>query len=519
MLGVAADWYYNSHFTSIVLAQTRQETTSWKLYEKTADRTVDDACLAGAGLGLAASLPALFMRRLAIPRWTRCLGLINIGASAGILAAHGYLQSTGSRRAAYASLDTLFERRSTAFWNLFWDKPAMNKFNPLLQLYIRHNALWYAQQQLPDDFAEDHRPTPYTTTTSTSPADNDTDADADADADTQSYYLPPFDYAADLAHIDVPATLSQIAQHEADIAALRKDADFILMLSAHRQYEYCHLPADVSLEERRERLEELQILQITWNKLRSGADVLSARLIGWRMSLRHKALLEEEERGGGGYAHGRGEMGSEGGTASPSPSPSVKDGDGDDEEDDLDDDDDDNDNEPHPHRLPWLPPSTHRDFSTHRPAFAILELRNTQDALVSEIRAFEAGLAAAAAAGAGAGGVSRAQRDRWRKDAEDGRALLRIADRLVWGLEKLGGGSGEGVQAGGQGGSGSGRCVKQVGEADASRTDLGALGDQTRAQKKEQEQEREHVETKAETKTPREKKKSEEEKKMQTGRS
>ena len=377
MLGVAADWYYNSRFTSVVLAQRKQEAAPWKLYEKAKEFTVDDGCLVGAGFGLAASIPALFMRRPAIPRWARCLGMVNIGACAGVLVTHGYLGYTGERKKAYARLDCRLERRSIAFWDLFWDKQAMARFNPLIQLYVRHNTLWYAQQ-LPDsaydqadrqdaEFDQSRASAEYAVSLETAYEQND-----------QSYYLPPFDYAEDLKYISVDATHAKIEEHETEIAALLKEAEFILHVSAHRQYEYCHLQ-DADDEERRQRLEELQLLHITYNKLRSAAEQLQTRLINWRMSLQHKALVD----------------------ASGPTNASV---------------------------AAWLPRSAH-DFTAHKPALALQELERTQAALDAEVKSFEAGIAHP--------GYPKEKKDRWRLDLEDGRSLLRVADKIVWEFEKM----------------------------------------------------------------------------------
>jgi hypothetical protein len=376
-LGAAANWYCNSRFKAVVLSDRSHEVKPWKLYEKTKKLTVDDGALVGAGLGLAASLPALLMRRLAIPRWTRCFGLAHMGACAGILGAHGYLQFTGERQKAYKSLERRSQRRSLEFWHLFWAKQSMARFNPLVQLYIRHNALWYAQQLPSSAFEQVDAPDP----------DSADDRRADLAVNSpdsayaheaESYYLPPFDYAEDLKYISVEATHAKIEEHEAEIAALLQEAEFILFVSAHRQYEYCHLQ-EADDEERRKRLEELQLLQITYNKLRSAAEILQSRLINWRMSLQHKAIVD-----------------------SPAFATASVDA--------------------------WLPQSAHT-FKTHNPALSIQELERTQAALDAEIRSFEASIADP--------GYTKEKKDRWRMDLEDGRSLLRVADKIVWEFEKM----------------------------------------------------------------------------------
>ncbi|KZM22939.1 uncharacterized protein EKO05_0004921 [Ascochyta rabiei] len=378
VLGATANWYYHSRFTSLVLSQKNDAVKPWKLYERTESLGVDDGCLVGAGVGLAASVPTLFMRRLlVIPRWTCCLGLANIGACAGIVGVYGYLQYTGERQKARVRLERQLKRRTLEFWDLFWDKKTMAQFNPLIQLYIRHNAFWYSQQS-PDtasEHAEEHA--------SDAPDLRESNvyvstSDDNSVHEDQSYYIPPFDYADDLKHIGVEATYAKIEEHEVEIAALLKEAEFILFISARRQYEYCHLK-DADDEERRQRLEELQLLQITYNKIRSAAEQLQSRLINWRMSLQHKAILD---------------------ASTPADSSLAA----------------------------WLPKTAH-DFSKHNPALSLQELERTQAAIDAEVRSFEAGIAYP--------GYAKAKKDRWRLDLEDGRSLLRVADKLVWELEKM----------------------------------------------------------------------------------
>lgn len=360
-----------------MLSDRSHEVTPWKLYERTEALTIDDGCLFGAGLGLAASVPALFMRPLAIPRWTRCFGLANIGACAGITGTHGYLQFTGERQKAYKRLERRLQRRSLEFWHLFWAKQSMARFNPLVQLYIRHNALWYAQQLPSAAFEQAEGLDPESSDLRESnPAANG--PDSTYAHEDQSYYLPPFDYAEDLKYISVEATHAKIEEHEAEIAALLKEAEFILFVSAHRQYEYCHLQ-EADDEERRQRLEELQLLQITYNKLRSAAEILQSRLINWRMSLQHKAIVDSP-----GFATGSVDA--------------------------------------------WLPQSTN-NFKAHDPSLSIQELERTQAALDAEIKSFAASIAYP--------GYTKDKKDRWRMDLEDGRSLLRVADKIVWEFEKM----------------------------------------------------------------------------------
>ena len=377
VLGATANWYYHARFTSVVVAQKNNVLKPWKLCDSTKSFTIDDGCLLGAGLGFAVSVPVLFLRRPAVPRWTRCLGLTNAGACIGILGAHGYLQYTGERQKAYVRLERRLKRRSLELWELFWDKSMMTQFNPFIQLYIRHNVLWHPQQFSDTAF---ERTEGYDASLGKS---QESDLFVNAPDSTyayeeQSYYLPPFDYADDLKHINVEATLARIEEHEAEIAALLKEAEFLLFVSAHRQYEYCYLE-NADDEERRRRLEELQLLQITYNKIRGAAEQLQSKLISWRMSLQHKAILDSSES-----------------TSIPIAA--------------------------------WLPKVKH-DFTTHNPALSIHELEKTQAALTEEMKSFEAGIAYP--------GSSKEKKDRWRMDLEDNRSLLRVTDKMVWQFEKM----------------------------------------------------------------------------------
>ena len=125
----------------------------------------------------------------------------------------------------------------------------MARFNPLIQLYVRHNTLWYAQQ-LPDSAFDQADRQDAESAQSRTSAEYAVSLETTYEHNDQSYYLPPFDYAEDLKYISVDATHAKIEEHEMEIAALLKEAEFILHVSAHRQYEYCHLQ-DADDEERR----------------------------------------------------------------------------------------------------------------------------------------------------------------------------------------------------------------------------------------------------------------------------
>jgi hypothetical protein len=381
VVGAAVNYYYYHAFVGVVFSEKKLKTKPWRLYKWTKRRTVDDGCLAGAAVGLAASIPTLFMRRPAIPRWTRCLGMTNIGACAGILGAHGYLHYTGERQRAYKRLDRRLKRRSLEFWAIFWDKPLMAKFNPLIQQYIRHNGIWYTSN-LPDTVFE--QPEEYgrrvrRNTASTSETDAAPSASAEPWEDELPYYTQPFDYADDLAKINVESTRAKMDELEAEKKALLREGEYILWVSAQKEYHYCHAK-DMDDDERLRRLREIMLCQISYNRTQTAACAIDNKLAQWRMSLQHKAVTE---------AHPDGDDALES----------------------------------------WLPSSAKGGYAAHDPTLAMQEIEQFQTQIAAEVRRFEELVADQ--------GYPREKRDRWRRDLEDGRTLLRAADMILWEFETV----------------------------------------------------------------------------------
>ncbi|CAO2648045.1 Nn.00g089670.m01.CDS01 [Neocucurbitaria sp. VM-36] len=379
VVGAAVNWYYYSAFASVVVSQKNPKVKPWKLYKWTKRYTVEDGCLAGAALGLAASISTLFMRRPAIPRWTRCLGMANIGSCAGLLGAHGYFQYTGERQKAYKRLDRRLKRRSLEFWAIFWEKSLMAQFDPIIQQYVRHNGIWYTHHlpdsvyEQPDDYGrrsiKSKKLAPY----AAAPADSEVQPEEPA------YYTQPFDYADDLKQIDATATLAKIEELEAEKVALLKEAEYLLFINAQKEHEYCHL-REMDDDERQRRLQEIHLVEIAYNRLRVSAHSIDVKLEKWRMSLQHKAVWEASASG----------------------------------DDQL---------------VDWLPRSERIDFYSHSPTLSIQEMEKFQTQIAGEVKRFEELVADH--------GYPKEKRDRWMKDLEDGRILLRAADHVVFELEKL----------------------------------------------------------------------------------
>jgi hypothetical protein len=374
--GVALNWYYYNAFVGVIMAEQDLAVKPWRLYERTQRLTVDDGCLAGAALGLAASIPMLFMRRPAIPRWTRCLGMTNIGACAGIFGAHGYLQYNGERQKAYQRLDRRWQRRSMEFWGIFWDKELMARFNPLVQLYVRHNAVWHASHLTFDAYelpAEDGNTSIKSSETSTAagpvyPRPED-----------MAYYTPSSDYVEYIKSIDVESDRAEIQALEAERDALLKETEYMLIVSAQKKYKYYH-NADMDQDERERHLRELHHCELVYNRLSAAASQIDVRLTKMRLILQHKAIVDAQ--------------------------PATAD------------------------RLEsWLPPSRTINEKSHDPTISIQEFEKLHMTVASEVKQFEEWIASP--------GYSEQQRERWRKDVEDGRVLMKAAEHMMWELERV----------------------------------------------------------------------------------
>ncbi|KAH3917749.1 hypothetical protein HBH56_044350 [Parastagonospora nodorum] len=374
-LGAAVNWYYYNAFLGVVASEKSLEVIPRKLYAWTDTRTVDDGALAGAALGFAASIPTLFMRRPAIPRWTRCLGMTNIGACAGLLGAHGYLQYNGERQKAYKRLERRLRARSFEFWRLASDLELMSQFDPVMQHFIRHNGVLHAAHFAFDMYEKpghDAVDAPQAITATDNPGAS---VPTEPPQEIGAYYVTPIDYVENLANIHVGTTRAKMQELEAEKQTLLKEAEYLLYMNAQQQYTYCHKP-EMDEEERQRRRQEIHLCEITYNRLRSMADGIDIRLCKWRQSLQHKLASDAGN-------------------------------------DSLDS---------------WLPESNTIDFKTHDPTLAIQEMENFQVQIEEEVFMFEQFLTEP--------GHTEQQRERCRRDLEDARILLKAVDGVVWELEK-----------------------------------------------------------------------------------
>ncbi|EUC49246.1 hypothetical protein COCMIDRAFT_85199 [Bipolaris oryzae ATCC 44560] len=428
LAGAAVNWYYYSAFANVVVADKVQETSRWRLYQWTKGYTVDDGALAGAAIGLSASIPMLLMRRPAtLPRWTRCLGMANIGGCTGVVGSHAYLQYTGERQKAYRLLEARRKRRSLEFWAIFWDKELMAKLSPIMQQYVRHNGVWYTQL-LPDNAFEQTEDEVESVETTAAAQTTQQVANPEPVAQTPDppFYLEPVDYTADLAQINVESTLARIQEMQVERQILLEEAHYLLSLNAHQRYEYCHLHKTLDADDRLRRLQEIHLVDVAHTRLRNAADALDMKIIHWHMSLQHKAAWENS-------------------LSSPSSSSSSS-------SSSLSTSEAEN----------WLPSSHLINYATHRPSFSILEIEKMARQIDAQVQRFEEGSLDQR--------FPREKRERWRKDAEDGRVLLRAADHILFRMEKA---SSRGLDDGGEGGllQQSGREEVMVATAAAAQDD------------------------------------------------
>lgn len=332
LLGATVNYYYYTSFASVVIRDTNPSVKPFRLYKWTKRRTVDDAALAGTAAGLLLSVPTLFLRRPAFPRWTRCVGLANVGASVGILGAHGYFEYTGERRKAYKRLDRRLKRRSLEFWAIFWNKTLMAQFDPLIQQYIRHNGLWYSSN-LPESVFDE--PDAYGRQT----PKGKRSANVEAAAEEQAYYSQPFDYAEDLRQIDVNYTLAKMEELKLERQALLEEAEYLLYYNAQKEHEYCHIK-DMDQDERQRRLQEIHLCEIAYNRVRTAATTIDIKLAKWELSLQHKALWD----------------------VTPTPTNSLE---------------------------SWFPKKSSIDYQKHDPTLSMKEIEKFQTQISAEVQRFE----------------------------------------------------------------------------------------------------------------------------------
>ncbi|KAF2000127.1 hypothetical protein P154DRAFT_522906 [Amniculicola lignicola CBS 123094] len=371
VLGAAVNCFYHYDFTSQVYEASKVTPTPFRLYAKTDRYTVDDACLAGAGVGL---LAGLSLYRMRLSWWRRAMGMANVGACGGLAAAHGYFHYTGERQKAAAELKEQRQKRYLQFHLIYWNKLLMSGFSPPTQAYVTCTGVFHAKllPQESYDFAE--KPAKNQGASSES---SQTPV-ATTEEPVASYYREPIDHSENLKQIGVDLTLGKLEEMEADRQALLNEAEYVVALFTQKQFEFCHteFPDDY---ERKRKMREMQLLLVTFNKLRSDADEVDRTMYLWRNDLKQKAAWESADAS-------------------------------------------------HDTMPAWIPKLARCDPDSHVPTTAITKFTEYQDQLTKNIREFE-DIASNPI-------YTDESRKKARDDLEDARILLKAADFVHYELER-----------------------------------------------------------------------------------
>lgn len=371
LAGAAANFYYHKAFTSIVVAETVKDPTPPKLWEKTEKYTVEDGCLAGAAVGLVAFLPTLLMRRASVYWWSRAVAMTNIGACVGVVASHGYFQYTGERQKALEELNRQRRRRTLEFFHIFWDKILMAKLDPPIQQYVRHNGIFRAYQ-LPEEVYEE--PEKFGIFSTTKAEDSATDAASTETTPETGYYVVALDHADHLKNLNVDDIYRQIDDCERQKQENLKEADWMVHELSRRQEEFCH--TTFTSEDEKQKHRELQLMGLTFNRLRAKADELDRSIYIGHLWIKQKKAWETNDT-----------------------------------------------------RSAWLTKATLSDPESHNPSLAIAEMKKFQEQFTGEIKTFE-GLVRSRAK------EDVPKMAKWKQDLEDARTMLRAADQLAFDMEK-----------------------------------------------------------------------------------
>lgn len=285
-VGAATNAYFHNAFTTVVASQTVKDLSPPKLYEKTDNYTVDDGCLAGAAMGMAAFLPTLFMRRATVPWWTRLMGMTNIGACTGVVASHAYFHYTGERQKALQELNRQRRRRTLEFHHIFWDKMLMQQLDPLIQTYVRHNGLFRAHH-IPAEVLED--PDKHGIL-SVPAADGSAAVDAPA-TKYPAYYVVLLDWGKYLENLDVEAMKADNEVDQRRKNALLKEARYVEHQISSKLYDFIHT-THASEEDKEMSIRELQLLSTIRNRLRLAAEEVDQNIFWRRYWLGKKPAMD-----------------------------------------------------------------------------------------------------------------------------------------------------------------------------------------------------------------------------------
>jgi hypothetical protein len=397
--GAAVNYYYHYGFTDAICAASGVKDEKYKLWDKTERITVDDGFLVGAGIGLGVGVvSAVLLRGSPVRWWTRCIGMTNLGAFAGIAASNGYFHYTGERQKSVQALNDWKHRRNLEFHWVYWNKLLMSKLSLPAQAYVMYNGIFHAAR-LPDEALQN--PQKYglgLITDSSLPkkeekkeeakkeeeakkdeskATNATNATTPPKApEKPGYYRKPSDVTRWLEKLDVDEQVNHTAKLENERQEYLKEIEYLLHVIGKKRYELCHLPENTDQEERKHRDRELQLINIVYYRLRKSADQLDGQIRLEQLTLQQKKAWKSEED-----------------------APTT-----------------------------WTPSTSGLDLETFEPKLCVKEFKNTTDELAKEIKNFEHKSTCKT--------NSAEEKERAKKDLDDGRLLLKAADKVQFELEK-----------------------------------------------------------------------------------
>jgi hypothetical protein len=409
-----------------IAAAMNVKDVKWKIWEKTEKYTVDDGFLAGAGLGLGVGIvSSLVMRRSPLRWWTRCMGMTNIGAFTGIAGSNAYFQYTGDRQNATQVLDQWRKRRNIEFHHLYWKRLVFTTLSLPIQAYIMFNGVFRASN-LPEEVADfpekygynnivdpwatptttesaESTPTKPTTEPAATPAPTGTETETQTPTRPleQNYYFASEDYAKTLQTLDIQEFQRTKEDRVQKRETLLKEADHLAYQVCQKEYDLLHKKFSAEEEDERQLLlREISLLMVLYNRLREDADVQGRAIHFARMALQHRAVLD--------YSTAANITSSSSSTSSPSPSATS---------------------EPSDPMESWYPqPYIPSLVKFDHPHFSLQECNIIRDGFLANIEAFEQQLDKA---------LTAAEKEQALKNLEEGRMLLRAADRVFFRLGRL----------------------------------------------------------------------------------
>ncbi|KAF2281514.1 uncharacterized protein EI97DRAFT_454696 [Westerdykella ornata] len=382
-IGAAVNFYHHHEFTKPIGAVLNVP-VEWKLWERTEKYTVDDGFLAGAGMGLGIGLvSSLFLKRSPLRWWTRCMGMANMGAFVGIAGSNAYFQYTGERQKAVAVMQQWRRRRSLEFHHIYWDKLLLTRLSVPVQAYVVLNGIFRAAS-LPEEAVDTPEKyglvvylSPPTDSTTASAPESETPTEAQtAPQQVKPYYLPVTDYADSLRAIDVPAMSQELANLEESRTSLKAELNLLAHQLARdrRDLAFNEFP---DKDERQLRSAEAHLRLMIFARLMSALEDVNRRLYYTSVYLQHREALDSKKQ-------------------------DVQ---------------------------AWVP-EYHARQSVGRvePKRALAQANQLREQLVGEIRMFEEQVRGNAG--------SAEVREMTKRNLDEGRMLLRAADRIAWRLEE-----------------------------------------------------------------------------------